>query len=128
MHYPYLFVRLFLAGGTPVLGGIRNKETLHALERRRNTVIAGEQSKTGMQTLGAKNEFVRNKNRSTLDSKRPFPNGRHSSSGVHNKAYIDASSDEDHDADMQMNVYNGSRRSINNSLGQQSYRDSSQLV
>ncbi|KAH7639899.1 chitin synthase-like protein 2 [Dermatophagoides farinae] len=65
---------------TPILGGIRSKEHFLALQRRKNTLIDDDQpivsnnrnNNTGMQTLGAKNEFVRNiRQRSTLDTKRP---------------------------------------------------------
>ncbi|CAG2111939.1 unnamed protein product [Medioppia subpectinata] len=106
--------------GTPILGGIRNKEQIMALERRRNTVIAGEShSRPGMQTLGAKNEFVRNQaNRSTLDSKRPR-NGVDINGGLHNRAYIQDSDDDDDPIDrpINLNIYSpGSRHSANSSV------------
>lgn len=74
----HLFVYSLL--DTPILGGIRSKEHFLALQRRKNTLIDDDQpivsnnrnNNTGMQTLGAKNEFVRNiRQRSTLDTKRP---------------------------------------------------------
>jgi len=74
------------------LGGIRRKETINALERRRNTVFAGERNP--MQTLGVKNEFTRNRNRSTLDSKQR--RGPHFSNGaVVNHGFDEMTSDED---------------------------------
>ena len=79
------------------MGGIRRKETLNALEKIKNTVINEERS--GMRTLGAKNEFVRgNRGRSTLDTKgarrATILNNDHMN-GFQNGAFDDNSSDED---------------------------------
>ena len=98
------------------MGGIRSKEQFLALERRRNTLIAGEpQTRPGMQTLGAKNEFVRNKNRSTLDSKRPR-NGIAINGGLSNRSYIQDSDEDEslNERHIDLNIYGtGSRHSAN---------------
>ena len=123
----YYFSRLILTGGTPVLGGIRRRETINALERRRNTIMNGEQ-KGQMETLGVRNEFVRNnRGRSTLDAKDKTRRGTilnnvkqqmNGEAGVHNASYLEASSDEEqmrseNNQDMQMNIYSsGSRHSL----------------
>lgn len=75
-------------------------------------MIAGEpQNRAGMQTLGAKNEFIRNKNRSTLDSKRPR-NGTSiadHNGGLTNRSYV---ADSDEDDPINMSIYGpGSRHS-----------------
>lgn len=57
---------------TPILGGVRRKETLNALQKRCNTFINannGVANGDHMRTLGSKNEFVRSQARSTLDTK-----------------------------------------------------------
>lgn len=52
---------------TPVMSNMRKipmrRETIKALEVRRNTVMGEARRKSTMQTLGANNEFNRNKNR-----------------------------------------------------------------
>lgn len=83
--------------GTPILGGIRRKETLNALEKIKNTVINEERS--GMRTLGAKNEFVRgNRGRSTLDTKGRratiLTNNDHMN-GFQNGAFVNGSSEDE---------------------------------
>lgn len=83
----YASISFFYETATPILGGIRRKETLNALEKIKNTFLnegrgggngallsnngnAGGGLSDGMRTLGAKNDFVRNQaNRSTLDAK-----------------------------------------------------------
>ena len=99
-----------IKSGTPILGGVRSKERFLALERRKNTIIAVGDSfdpsnyrgSGAMQTLGAKNEFVRNvRHRSTLDTKRPSkgpaptpPQNTNSQFGVHNSSYKNDSDEE----------------------------------
>ena len=108
--------------GTPVLGGIRRKETINALERRRNTVFAGERQ-NHMQTLGTKNEFNRNRQRSTLDSRtRRAPQF---TNGIANVGYDDdITSDDDssHGGGISMNMYKSelNGRAGNDSLSRQS--------
>lgn len=109
----YHFVT-FLLAGTPILGGVRSKERFLALERRKNTIMAGGDMfeppgnlrTNAMQTLGHKNQFVRNNaQRSTLDTKRPSKGAAplppqqqqsqgQSQYGVHNGAYHDDDNDE----------------------------------
>ena len=52
---------------TPVMNNMRKipmrRETIKALEVRRNTVMGEQRRKSTMQTLGANNEFNRNKGR-----------------------------------------------------------------
>lgn len=52
---------------TPVMSNMRKipmrRETIKALEVRRNTVMGEARKRSTMQTLGANNEFNRNKNR-----------------------------------------------------------------
>lgn len=99
------------------MGGIRSKEHFLALERRRNTLIAGDpQTRPGMQTLGAKNEFVRNKNRSTLDTKRPR-NGIDINGGLSNRSYVQDSDEDEslNDRHINLSIYGtGSRHSGSN--------------
>ena len=100
--------------------GIRRKETINALQRRRNTVF--ERERNSMQTLGVKNEFLRNRNRSTLDSKqrrRPhFSNG-----GVVNHGFDESTSDKesmemnDNKREIVMSMYRAnSSQNMNDSL------------
>ncbi|KAI1291990.1 Chitin synthase 8 [Halotydeus destructor] len=112
--------------GTPVLGGIRRRETINALERRRNTVLNSDRNSGQMQTLGVRNDFVRGNNRSTLDTKDTknrratiLNNVENGMGGISNGAYMAHSSDEEHGdtangQDMQMqNIYvAGSRHSL----------------
>lgn len=55
------------AADTPVMSNMRKipmrRETIKALEVRRNTVMGEARRRSTMQTLGANNEFNRNKNR-----------------------------------------------------------------
>nr|USH46112.1 chitin synthase chs-2 [Androctonus crassicauda] len=109
------------AEGTPVLGALnrmdRRKETLRALEVRRNTVM-GNQSK--MQTLGAKNEF-NSRNRTRPNMRRidqMFPNGAVES---YTNNALDVSSDEETGRTMRMQHY-GSRNSLT------SYREENESV
>lgn len=110
-----------------MLGGIRNRETINAIERRRNTVMNSDRPGQ-MQTLGVRNEFVRgNRGRSTLDTKETKTRRstilNNTNNGVNggtpNTGYIEASSDDDlaiadDTQDMQMqNIYAvGSRQSL----------------
>jgi len=106
-----------IAEGTPVLGGIRKKETLTALEKRRANLMDGE-CDGKMMTLGVKNEFVRNKRgRSTLDTK-----SRNSilntNGGVQNGSYMDGSDEEEmigDDRQIQMQMYSPNSRNSGHS-------------
>lgn len=98
-----------LPSGTPVLGGKRSRDTVYALEKRRNAAI-GDDGR--MQTLGQNNEFTRGqgKNKSTLDGAAPRRRGaipfntaaaareqqlQQAQAGQYNRGYIRGSSDED---------------------------------
>lgn len=101
------------------MGGIRRKEAIHALERRRNTILSGD-GQMRMQTLGARNEFVRNnKNRGTLDSKRrgdPF----NAHNGALNAAFDRESDDSEGEQQMNLNIYSPGSRYSGNSGQRQS--------
>jgi hypothetical protein len=72
-----------------------------------------------MQTLGTKNDFVRNKNRSTLDSKTRNTSQFNTNGGLSNRSYIQ-DSDEDESVNgrhINLNLYGtGSRVSVNSSV------------
>lgn len=113
---------------TPVLSGLhrlgRNRETLRALELRRNTVLGNNQSK--METLGAKNDFnVRNRNNrnKSSDSRRidTIFNGQNGilDPGYSNKAFDGSSDEETGGRNLRMQIY-GSRNSLT------SYREESE--
>lgn len=96
---------------------------MHALERRRANILTDSERK-GMQTLGANNEFVRSRKRSTLDNKsrRPaMPNM--SNNGMINQAFDNLSSDDD--LPSEMNAYGGLRKGYGNSLS--SHQQQSQM-
>lgn len=115
---------LFISiSATPILGGIKRKETMHALERRRANILTDSERK-GMQTLGANNEFVRSRKRSTLDSKsrRPaMPNM--SNNGMINQAFDNLSSDDDLPSE-NMNMYGGIRKGYNGSVSSTHHQQS----
>lgn len=117
-----------VALGTPILGA-RSKERFLAIQRRNNMTGGGENfdgdnyrsnGNPGMQTLGAKNEFVRNnRQRSTLDTKRPSkgpaptpPQVSTGQYGIHNSSYKNESDDEQ----MNMTMSNSNRNAINMSM------------
>ncbi|KAH9413306.1 Chitin synthase 2 [Dermatophagoides pteronyssinus] len=120
---------------TPILGGIRSKEHFLALQRRKNTLIANDDNdqaivsnnNSGMQTLGAKNEFTRNtRQRSTLDTKRPSkgpaPNPPPNQYGIPNPSFNGNESDNDNDnsiddahaTTMNLSIYGANNTNINN--------------
>lgn len=117
------------------MGGIRSKEHFLALQRRKNTLIANDDNdqaivsnnNSGMQTLGAKNEFTRNtRQRSTLDTKRPSkgpaPNPPPNQYGIPNPSFNGNESDNDNDnsiddahaTTMNLSIYGANNTNINN--------------
>ncbi|KAJ6216762.1 hypothetical protein RDWZM_007919 [Blomia tropicalis] len=123
-----------LNDGTPILGA-RSKERFLALQRRKNMAGDGGEffdpdayrggnnsNNSGMQTLGAKNEFVRNiRQRSTLDTKRPSkgpaptpPQGSATGAGQYNGSFKNDSDDEGHG--MGQNMSSSRANAINMSL------------
>ncbi|GFY72001.1 chitin synthase chs-2 [Trichonephila inaurata madagascariensis] len=110
---------------TPVLSGLhrlgRNRETLRALEVRRNHILGNGGPK--METLGAKNDYVlRNGNRSrTMESRRidEIFSGRPNGNGNVNMAMSDESDVESGRGNVRMEKF-GSRNSL------ASYREESE--
>ncbi|GFR07091.1 chitin synthase chs-2 [Trichonephila clavata] len=112
---------------TPVLSGLhrlgRNRETLRALEVRRNHILGNGGPK--METLGAKNDYVlRNGNRSrTMESRRidEIFSGRPNGNGNVNMAMSDESDMESGRGNVRMEKF-GSRNSL------ASYREESETT
>nr|AGW99338.1 chitin synthase 1 [Panonychus citri] len=105
---------------TPILGGIRRKETLKALERRSKEVMGAKSDDHGMQTLGIANEFIRNRNRSTLDSKQRRPPNPYGANGMVNQAFDLSSDEEIGPSKVALSTYRGnSRQSFNGNLSHQ---------
>jgi hypothetical protein len=71
-----------------------------------------------MQTLGAKNDFVRNKNRSTLDAKSRNTSQFNTNGGLSNRSYIQDSDEDESVTDRHINlsVYGTGSRHNNNSV------------
>ncbi|KAF7489320.1 Chitin synthase 8 [Sarcoptes scabiei] len=127
---------------TPILGGIRSKEHFLALQRRKNTLMNDDQidariNNSGMQTLGVKNEFVRNnRQRSTLDTKRPSkslqqkqsqPQPQLSFVGIPNPSFNKTESEDEitHGGGFDIENGNNSGRTINLSMYNSSSRKKS---
>nr|AUS84047.1 chitin synthase-1 [Tetranychus cinnabarinus] len=105
---------------TPVLGGKRNSETITALMKRSKNIL-GYDDHVGMQTLGMKNEFVRNPASSTLDSKQSRPPNPYGTNGMVNQAFDGLSSDEELEPpEVPMSTYSGiNRKNLNGNSSQQ---------
>ncbi|XP_071036009.1 chitin synthase chs-2 isoform X1 [Parasteatoda tepidariorum] len=110
---------------TPVLNGLnrlgRNRETLRALEVRRNHILGNGK----METLGAKNEYVlRNGSRSrTIESRKLndlFHSGHQNGNGAINLAMSDESDIEAGRTNLRLEQF-GSRNSLNK------YREESEI-
>lgn len=132
----------FFSKDTPILGGIRSKEHFLALQRRKNTLMNDDQidariNNSGMQTLGVKNEFVRNnRQRSTLDTKRPSkslqqkqsqPQPQLSFVGIPNPSFNKTESEDEitHGGGFDIENGNNSGRTINLSMYNSSSRKKS---